>query len=704
MSNDNDTIFKTCIKITDLYKNNNEDEARKQLYILLNYIEKKQLTYTPLINHLIRVLGIYPYMKQENSILEDRIVYELFKADIGEDETKVLHIEQSHVLKCLLDGENIGLSAPTSFGKSFIIDAFIAMKHPESIMIIVPTIALMDEYRRRITQKFGKSYNVITTPLNMKPNSQNNIYIFPQERALLFIDIIEKLDLLIIDEFYKCSKSYNSRYKILLKAMIAFLPKVKQYYFLMPNIDDFNIYKIEKDIKFITTKFNTVYLDIHHTYNNFNDNHKKEDELYNIINTKKQTLIYTQSFNELEKVVDYIRQYNLNLELDEILENFIEWFKINYCPTSYYDLFKNKCCIHNGRIHRALAQILVYLFNQNIFYYIVSTSSIIEGVNTSAENVILWNMRISKNKLDTLTYKNISGRAGRMFKYFIGNIYLFEPPHEDYETSIALDVVFDDVSIEGLPVESLEYVPKDVINKFKTVQDEIKSKLSEDVYNTYLKGYSFLQLSLEDICVIIDKIKSNNELIDILIDYNKHEVSYVINKIIKELFNKQIQSKLMNNYNHLLAYIDVISKNTYENIPNLIKIISEHKFGDKDFSLNNFFSYEKHITYTLHGYMSDLNILLLAISNEKINLSGLVSRLATSFLNISIFQLEEFGLPRMISKKISESSIIDFNKNIELYSVIQQLKDNKDKIMEISTLDSFDRYVLKYFYSGIEQN
>ena len=44
---------------------------------------------------------------------------------------------------------NIAVSAPTSFGKSFVIDAFIKIRKPKNVIIIVPTIALTDETRRR---------------------------------------------------------------------------------------------------------------------------------------------------------------------------------------------------------------------------------------------------------------------------------------------------------------------------------------------------------------------------------------------------------------------------------------------------------------------------------------------------------------------------------------------------------------------------
>ena len=55
------------------------------------------------------------------------------------------------------------------------------------------------------------------------------------------------------------------------------------------------------------------------------------------------------------------------------------------------DLVKHGIGIHNGQLHRSLSQIQIKLFEeQNGLDYLVSTSSIIEGVNTQAESVVLW--------------------------------------------------------------------------------------------------------------------------------------------------------------------------------------------------------------------------------------------------------------------------------------------------------------------------
>ena len=68
----------------------------------------------------------------------------------------------------------------------------------------------------------------------------------------------------------------------------------------------------------------------------------------------------------------------------------------------------------------------------------ISTSSIIEGVNTSAENVIVWMTSGRGLQFSNFAYKNLIGRAGRMFKHFIGNIYVLAKRPNDTETQLAI--------------------------------------------------------------------------------------------------------------------------------------------------------------------------------------------------------------------------------------------------------------------------
>ena len=159
--NHNDVVFESCHQINELLVNNDENEARQELIKLLDFHKQNELDYSSLVNHLIRQTGLYPYLQIEQANWGERYVYELFKADVGFDEPITLHREQSLLLKKLVKGKNIAVSAPTSFGKSFVIDAFIKIKKPKNVVIIVPTIALTDETRRRIHKKFAHEYKIL---------------------------------------------------------------------------------------------------------------------------------------------------------------------------------------------------------------------------------------------------------------------------------------------------------------------------------------------------------------------------------------------------------------------------------------------------------------------------------------------------------------------------------------------------------------
>ena len=98
---------------------------------------------------------------------------------------------QFKIFNLLMHDENIVLSAPTSMGKSVIIDALIASNKYNRIVCVVPTIALIDETRRRIHKKFGNMYEVIHhNTQNAKTN--NVIYILFLKSLLALLNNCEK--------------------------------------------------------------------------------------------------------------------------------------------------------------------------------------------------------------------------------------------------------------------------------------------------------------------------------------------------------------------------------------------------------------------------------------------------------------------------------------------------------------------------------
>lgn len=70
----------------------------------------------------------------------------------------------------------------------------------------------------------------------------------------------------------------------------------------------------------------------------------------------------------------------------------------------------------------------------------------------------------------------------------------------------------------------------------------------------------------------------------------------------------------------------------------------------------------------------------------------------------NVYELEEYGLPRMISKRISERNLIDLeNDDIPLSIIVENLKNIgcENLIEKLGNLTKMDKYIIRYFYEGI---
>ncbi|HBO82937.1 MAG TPA: hypothetical protein DD502_32930 [Cupriavidus sp.] len=300
--------------------------------------------------------------------------------DIGQDQPVTLHSEQSLVLKHLLEGTNLAVSAPTSFGKSLIIDAYIAIQKPKNVLILVPTIALTDETRRRLSRKFSAQYKIVTTAdVSL---AEKNILIFPQERAIHYASKLESLDLLVVDEFYKASQEFDKeRSPALLRAMMKLGAIAKQKYYLAPNISRLNDNPFTEDMLFLPLDFNTVFLEKYELYREIgNDAQRKNDALIEILAQETKSLIYAGTYSNVERVSNLLLAKTEPVD-SEVLSAFSDWLATNYDPNWILtSLVKRGTGIHTGQLHRSLSQIQVKLFEEEAgLRTLVSTSSIIEG-------------------------------------------------------------------------------------------------------------------------------------------------------------------------------------------------------------------------------------------------------------------------------------------------------------------------------------
>lgn len=694
-------IFETCHTINDLLSCHKEKEARDELIKLLDYYEANEMDYSPLVNHLIRETGLYPYLQIETSDWQEKYIHEVFKVDTGDEEAKTLHREQSSLLKKLLEGRNIAVSAPTSFGKSFVIDAFISIKEPQNVVIIVPTIALTDETRRRLYKKFSQKYKIITTP--EVTLAEKNIFIFPQERAISYIEKIETIDILIIDEFYKAGIAFDKeRAPILLKAILELGKKANQKYFLAPNISSIEKSPFTEGMEFVPLDFNTVFSEIYENYKEpiATSTDFKEKKLLEILG-KKQTksLIYAGTFSNIDAITNILSE-KLPVKESHILRDFSDWLSINYYKHYILtDIVKKGVGIHNGQLHRSLSQIQVKLFeDKNGLDNIISTSSIIEGVNTSAENVIIWANKNGRPRLNDFTYKNIVGRGGRMFKHFIGKVFLFEEPPQQESTQLKLE--FTDDLLNSLDKDKFDgELTREQIIKIIAFNDEMDNLLGKDAYSKLIKDNSFQTFSPSSLRNIAIDMTNNPDEWSGLVYLNSNNPNDWDRNLYLVL---NYLGGVGAGYRDMVSYIKAISENWNKPIPQIISSLRSNGV-----TIEKFFELERIVSFRVASMLKDINLLHNHIFTNSPDISSFISKISHAFLPKLVYELEEYGLPRMVSKKIQFAEIINLqDPEFSIHEAIFQFNQiglsNIKK--SVKDLHPFEHYILEYFYDGINAN
>jgi hypothetical protein len=91
------------------------------------------------------------------------------------------------------------------------------------------------------------------------------------------------------------------------------------------------------------------------------------------------------------------------------------------------------------------------------------------------------------------------------------------------------------------------------------------------------------------------------------------------------------------------------------------------------------------------------------ILDNGTDVSPFISRVSHAFLPSVVYQLEEYGLPRMISRKLHQNGIIDFlDENLNIHNAIEIFhKIGNENIKSFEFIDKFDEYIIDYFYDGI---
>lgn len=371
------------------------------------------------IDALVRELGLFPYL--DNADLDDRALLTretLRLGDLGDGST-VLHAAQAAVYGRLLAGDNVILSAPTSFGKSLVIDAVLASGKFDNVLVVVPTLALIDEIRRRLSSR-KTGHKVVTHPT--QPHGQRNAFVLTAERVLE-IDNLPDIDLFVLDEFYKLADT-DERGQILNQVFYEMRKAGVQYYLLGPNVESLGD-DVPKALheEFVRSDETTVALRFH----DVPTTEGKTEALVSLADRLgEMTLIYCQSPDRAHKTARDLLAASFAKPAPD-LASAAQWVADNFHPDwVVVEGLRHGIGIHHGQLPRALGQFMVKAFEEGRIRWLIATGTLIEGVNTHARHVVIYDQKRPGNRrMDEFAFRNISGRCGRMFHHFSGDVWLF---------------------------------------------------------------------------------------------------------------------------------------------------------------------------------------------------------------------------------------------------------------------------------------
>lgn len=686
-------------KTSELLRSSDEKDNDKGRDIIIHILDnwgKLPNSVQPIWADLIEACGFYPYLEKEQSMLNLNSLAGDIRKELHRSKYlngKYLHEEQSRILDIFDSGKNLVLSAPTSFGKSLLIEEIVARKSYKNIIIIQPTLALLDETRKNL-KKYSDFYKMIIKTSQKYSETGNNIFLLTAERVVEYPEF-PQIDLLIIDEFYKLSTyRKDERADILNIAFYRILKKFNPHFYLLgPNID-----KVSKDFiqnfnaEFYKTNYSLVSADVINLFDKYEDKLSKpsinkafiENLLFETLVElrNEQTLIYCSSperTRELSrKFMEYAKQRHVLTRQNIAL---IDWAKEHIHPNwSLCECLEFGIGVHDAALPRHLSASIIHYFNRTKIQYLFCTSTIIEGVNTNAKNVILFDKKRGRSPIDYFDYSNIKGRAGRLMVHYVGRIFNFhkEPKSEIVE----IDFPFYDQKMETSKEILIQIEKEDIKNINNDNYKEIECFTQEERLLFKKNGVSVtgqkkildqLNLDLKDrpelitwtryptleqltylITLAAENLKKPGESLS----FSTKKVAFLVNLYAS---NPDIMFLVINEYNYLVTH-NKKDKSKYELLDDSVRIIFQFQRHWLDYTLPKWF----HVLNSLQEYACEKAHI------KPGNYTYYASSLENDFVDPKLTFLAEMGLPRSAIMKIEKAIVSSMEDETDIVDYIRR--------------------------------
>lgn len=512
-----------------------------------------------------------------------------------------------------MDSERlIGISAPTSAGKSFVILLKILKKlcsKKFDVVYIVPTLSLLnqvsEDFNKTIQQLNVSDCIVSNAYVENSTSSVNTIFVLTQEKAIsAFSDERNKFTkdiILVADEIQnieRIKEDNDERAKILYDALNEFRYKdnVKQIIISGPRIEDIettgtDIFGIKaKDI----TSHDSPVLNL--TYSVCKEKSRYYLKQYcaltgypikkRITNTKiiqgygkkmydfeflsyldcivnslehQQNIIFSPTSSTARKIACSINgDTNINQKLIELITYYQSSIHPKY---SMCDTLAKGIAYHHGKLPHHVRRTIEIAIRNKWVSNIVCTTTLLQGVNLPTQNIIIRNpylyvkKRANSAELSNYEMANLRGRAGRLLKDFIGRTFVLD------ESAFANSEEYDQLSLFDDATKELPTGYKERFNKY---YDNIERVISSD------KPVDVSMIKYGDLVSYIRQSvlrygeNSKQKMKNVGINLTKEQIAAIILKLKELSVPQNICTK--NRYWDPFV-LDVIFKNYKEKVP-----------------------------------------------------------------------------------------------------------------------------------------
>lgn len=459
-----------------------------------------------------------------------------------------------------MDNKRLFLSAPTAFGKTFILQEILLKNNYSTILLIFPTVSLLNENAKTINKFIERNnleHKVLSSTRELGEDNDKRIYILTPERVMKLLSSQPgiTIDFFFMDEIYKVDNFFDSsdsddepvseRDQVFRIVLYILSRRVKDFYLAGPYINTdalgvgfskylstFNVavHKVDKEMiskKHLMAWTKKLTVD-GETYTLPTGSYERLLTIIELIGKLGygRSLVYMANKSQIDQISKRILATNHQRTNDgsDRLQRFLTHLRTRYSVDNYDPdaiklwslpkMLESRFGVHHGSLPKYIQVEILELFNTKQLNVMISTTSITEGVNIDAKNVVFYGATKGGKELKVFDIKNINGRAGRYYHNFVGRIFylnksvkkiLDERKDEALDFSIFGNKEIDKVDLDNAEVEDLseknarlkqerEYeisqsgVPQEVLGKNRLV-DKLKQIHMIQALEKYDKAY-----------------------------------------------------------------------------------------------------------------------------------------------------------------------------------------------------------------------